>query len=54
MLKAVAIQVFGAPEGLAVIDPAEALRAPLDRTPVLTGGERRLPQEPLDRVADGD
>ncbi|MBA3326483.1 MAG: TetR family transcriptional regulator, partial [Rhodobacteraceae bacterium] len=33
---------------------AAALRASLDRTSVLTGGERRLLEELLDRIADGD
>lgn len=32
---------------------AAALRASLDRTSVLTGGERRLLEELLDRIADG-
>lgn len=33
---------------------AAALRASLDRTSVLTGGERALLEELLDRIADGD
>jgi len=33
---------------------AAELRASLDRTSVLTGGERHLLEELLDRIADGD
>lgn len=45
-------------ETIALADPgpsgaAAALRASLDRTVVLTGGERRLLEELLDRIANG-
>ena len=43
-----------APPGPGPSGAAAALRASLDRTSVLTGGERRLLEELLDRIADGD
>ncbi len=35
-------------------EAAATLRASLDRTSVLTGGERHLLEELLDRIADGN
>lgn len=42
------------PADLGASGAAAALRASLDQTSVLTGGERHLLEELLDRIADGD